>query len=61
MAKYNVYQGTFVCHVCRAETKTLRFYSETKELTWMCPEKHVSTVSLETKKSRRDFEREERE
>ena len=61
MAKYNLYHGTFVCHTCKAEVKTLRLYAQTKEMTWMCPEKHVSKVDLNTKKKREDYEREERE
>jgi hypothetical protein len=61
MAKYNIYPGKFVCHTCKAEVKSLRSYPSTKELTWMCPEKHVSIVSLATKKSKKDYEREERE
>jgi hypothetical protein len=59
MAKYNIYPGTFVCHVCRAEVKTLRSYPELKQLTWMCPEKHLSSVDLKTKKRKVDYEREE--
>jgi hypothetical protein len=61
MAKYNIYTGKFVCHTCKAEVKTLRSYPSTKELTWMCPEKHISVVNLSTKKSKKDYEREERE
>jgi hypothetical protein len=56
MAKYNIYPGKFLCHVCKVEVKTLRLYAETKELTWMCPERHVSTVDLNTKKSRKDYD-----
>ena len=56
MAKYNVYQGQFVCHTCKAEVKSIRSYPEEKELTWMCPDGHISTVSLKTKKSRKDFD-----
>ena len=58
MAKYNLYHGDFRCHVCKAEVKTLRLYAETKELSWMCPEKHVSTVDLNTKRNRKDFKNE---
>lgn len=61
MAKYNIYPGKFICHTCKAEVKSLRSYPSTKELTWMCPEKHISRVDLNTKKSRKDYEREERE
>jgi len=60
MAKYTVYPGTFICHECKAEVRSLRSYYVNKELTWMCPEKHVSRVDLNTKKSKRDYEREER-
>jgi hypothetical protein len=56
MAKYNVYQGQFICHVCKAEVRSIRSYPEQKELTWMCPDKHVSVVSLSTKKKAKDFE-----
>ena len=61
MAKYSIYHGTFPCHTCKMEVKTLRLYPETKEMTWMCSEKHISTVSLNTKKTKKDYEREERE
>ena len=60
MARYNIYSGQFSCHVCKVEVKTLRFYSETKELTWMCPDKHLSSVNLNTKKTKEDYEREKR-
>lgn len=61
MAKYNIYPGKFICHTCKAEVKSLRSYPSTKQLSWMCPEKHVSTVNLTTKKKKADYEREERE
>ena len=56
MAKYNVYQGQFVCHVCKAEVKSLRSYPDEKKLTWMCPEKHVSEVDLNTRKKKHERE-----
>lgn len=56
MAKYNVYQGQFRCHVCKAEVKSLRSYPDDKKLTWMCSEKHVSEVNLNAKKKKRDFD-----
>lgn len=56
MARYNVYQGVFSCHVCKIDVFTLRLYPETKELTWMCKDKHLSVVNLNTKKSRKDYE-----
>ena len=60
MGKYNIYHGSFTCHVCKAEVKTLRSYINDKKLTWMCPDKHVSEVDLDTKR-KKNHEREERE
>lgn len=59
MAKYNIYQGEFKCQVCGAPVSSLRSYPDTKELTWMCTDKHLSQVDLNTKKSRKDYERSE--
>lgn len=61
MARYSVIPGVFICQVCKQEVYTLRSYPETKELTWMCSEKHLSTVNLNTKKTKKDYEREIRE
>jgi hypothetical protein len=61
MGRYNVYDGLFPCHTCDEVVKSLRFYPETKDLTWMCSQKHISNVSLLiTKKSKKDYERENR-
>jgi hypothetical protein len=60
MAKYSIYPGVFKCQQCGLEVKSLRLYQDTKELTWMCSEKHVSTVNLNTRKSKKDYEREKR-
>ena len=57
MAKYNIYQGLFPCHTCGTTVTTLRSYPQNKKLTWMCPDRHVSEVSLETRKSKADYER----
>lgn len=57
MASYNIFPGKFKCHTCKGEVTTLRLYEETKVITWMCRDKHVSRVSLQTKKSKRDYER----
>jgi hypothetical protein len=46
MPSYTIYSGQFVCHTCKAEVKTLRLYAETKTMTWMCKEKHLSTVKF---------------
>lgn len=59
MAKYSIYHGKFRCQECGVEVTSLRSYPETKDLTWMCPEKHISTVNLTTKKSKKDYERSE--
>ena len=55
MAKYNVYPGKFKCQECGKDVTSLRSYPETKELTWMCSEKHMSRVNLLTKKSKKDY------
>jgi hypothetical protein len=58
MANFTVYQGTFLCHTCKVEVKTLRLYAETKEMTWMCKDKHLSKVNL-GKRKKSDFDGEE--
>lgn len=58
MAKYDVYQGQFPCHTCKEVVATLRFYPELKDLTWLCSKGHLSKVNLNTKKSKKDYERE---
>lgn len=59
MSKYEVIEGRFPCHTCREECTSLRFYKETKDLTWMCRQKHISMVSLlSVKKTKKDYERE---
>jgi hypothetical protein len=57
MASYTIFPGKFQCHTCKGEVGTLRLYEATKVITWMCPSKHVSRVSLQTKKNKRDYER----
>ena len=59
--KYKIVEGKFPCHTCKEVVKSLRHYVETKELTWMCSQKHLSRVSLETKKTKKDYERESRD
>jgi hypothetical protein len=56
MAKYTVFPGKFVCHTCKGETGSVRLYESTKVITWMCNSKHVSRVSLETKKNKKDYD-----
>jgi len=57
---YVTYNGKFICHTCKDIVNTLRSYTETKDLTWMCKNKHLSKVRL-VHKSKKDYEREERE
>ena len=60
MHKYSVYPGEFRCQSCSAVSRTLRCYAETQLLTWMCPNpncRKLSTVSLKTRKSKKDYER----
>ena len=57
MARYEIISGKFPCHTCGDVVQSLRMYPETKQLTWMCKEKHMSTVSLLIqKKSKKDYE-----
>jgi hypothetical protein len=56
MPRYTIYPGSFVCHECKEDVKTLRLYKETKELTWMCSQKHLTSVILYKKKSKKDYE-----
>jgi hypothetical protein len=58
MPSFTVYHGKFLCHICKAEVGTLRLYAETKEMTWMCKEKHLSRVNL-GKRKKSDFDGEE--
>ncbi len=60
MSKYSVVEGKFPCHTCKEMVYSLRFYNETKDLTWLCKSGHMSRVSLITKKTKKDYEREER-
>lgn len=60
-SKYTITHGEFPCHTCKEVVKSLRFYPDTKDLTWMCSQKHLSIVSLKTKKKKKDYEREIRE
>ena len=46
MARYTVYHGKFICHECKTEVTSLRLYAETKTMTWMCKDKHMSTVKF---------------
>jgi hypothetical protein len=55
MAKYNIYPGKFKCQECGLEVTSLRSYPETKELTWMCSQKHMSKVELKVKKTKKDY------
>lgn len=61
MSKYTVYNGKFPCHTCKEMVNSLRMYVETKEVTWMCSKKHISSVLLVSKKNKKDYEREIRE
>lgn len=59
VSKYSIYTGKFKCQTCNSEVNSLRLYSETKEVTWMCSEKHLSKVLLVAKnKTKKDYERE---
>jgi hypothetical protein len=54
MAKYTIVQGKFPCHACKEEVHSLRHYIEDQLLTWMCSSKHLSEVSLNTRKTKEE-------
>jgi len=59
MSRYTIYTGKFPCHTCKEIVTSLRLYSDTKELTWMCSQKHMTNVTLvASKKTKKDYERE---
>jgi rubredoxin len=50
MAKFNVYDGIFVCQKCGSETNKIRLWKDTLDLTWQCQScKYVSKVVLDIK------------
>lgn len=55
-SKYTVYPGKFICQSCKVEVSSLRLYPKTQEVTWMCKEGHTSNVSLNKRKTKKDFE-----
>jgi hypothetical protein len=52
MGRYDIYGGEFPCHTCKIVVTSLRFYVDEKLLTWLCPERHLSQVSLDVKKKK---------
>ncbi len=57
MSKYIVISGKFPCHTCKKEVTSLRCYGEDQLLSWMCEDKHLTNVSLKSKR-KKDYERE---
>ena len=55
--RYTVYKGAFICHTCKQGVPNMRFYPDSKQMTWLCSGSHLSKVSLQTKRSRRDYDR----
>ena len=58
MPKYSVHHGIFPCHECKEPAHSLRFYPESKDITWVCSKKHMNKVSLQTRRKKRDYDRE---
>lgn len=58
--RYTVYQGKFICHSCKEIVFNMRYYPASKQMTWLCANNHMSKVSLQTRKTKRDYERTER-
>jgi len=55
--RYTVYQGSFVCHTCKEEVLTIRHYPSSKKITWLCSNRHITSVSLQTRKRKKDYDR----
>jgi hypothetical protein len=54
MPSFTVYNGKFICHQCKTTVNTARLYAETKSLTWMCKDKHLSSVKFGKQKWKGD-------
>jgi hypothetical protein len=46
MSRYTVYQGKFLCKICKEEVSSMRVYPDTGDATWMCNKKHISKIHL---------------
>lgn len=55
--RYTVYQGSFICHSCKAIVPNMRYYPASKQMTWLCSNNHMTKVSLQTRKTKRDYDR----
>jgi hypothetical protein len=53
--KFKIFSGEFYCQICKEEVKSLRLWSDSADLTWMCTKKHISRVPLIVTK--KDYER----
>ena len=53
--KFRTFKGKFNCKECNEEVFSLRLWTETADLTWLCTNKHISRVPLIITK--KDYER----
>jgi hypothetical protein len=49
MPRYFEFPGKFHCHTCKAEVSVARFYFSSSDLTWLCINRHMSKVNLNTR------------
>lgn len=55
--RFSVYPGVFICQTCKEEVYTMRVWLETTQCTWMCKNKHISSVVLvPPKRKKKEFE-----
>lgn len=47
---FSLYHGVFTCQRCKEDVTQARFWYDTKDITWMCSNKHISKVNLSVKK-----------
>lgn len=58
-SRYGIIEGKFFCGTCENTASTARLYYDSKKLSWLCIEKHLTEVMLQPeKKSKKDYERE---
>lgn len=54
--EFTIFEGQMICQKCKEDVSSLRLWSATGDVTWMCSKKHISKVALlPVKKKKKDF------
>ena len=48
--KFKVFHGQFWCQTCNEEVSTLRLWTDSLDITWMCSKKHISRGTFNSRK-----------